>query len=183
MIACYTHRGSVYDPLGSYIAVTTCRHLTIPVNSNNTHIIKSSGYNLVPTNDNFSKYSCSAFCLAHCKINNKLCLQTKQLAHKSYRIYHPRLVQKTRNWCLFFFFAVFRLIFIIVCLLYKPICYIHFKSRSAYVCPLQYMSYDMFVLCNTCHMFVLCNTYHVICLSFPIHVIYVYPLHAKHVIC
>lgn len=40
VIAWYTHCGSVYDPLGSYIAVTSCRHLTIPVSSKNTHIVK-----------------------------------------------------------------------------------------------------------------------------------------------
>lgn len=66
-IACNTHCGSVYDPLGSYIAVTSCRHLTIPVSSKNTHIVKIFWIYMKCRVYHWwlLKYSCSAFCLAH----------------------------------------------------------------------------------------------------------------------
>lgn len=62
-----THCGSVYDPLGSYIAVTSCRHLTIPVSSKNTHIVKIFWIYMKCRVYHWwlLKYSCSAFCLAH----------------------------------------------------------------------------------------------------------------------
>lgn len=67
MIAWYTYCGSVYDPLGSYIAVTSCRHLTIPVSSKNTHIVKIFWIYMKFRVYHWwlLKYSCSAFCLAH----------------------------------------------------------------------------------------------------------------------